>query len=118
MEDNIIVYGKVDSNNVVTEIMSNIESSIKGISMDGYVKIDEGSGDKYAHAQSSYLEKGLTDSDGKYNYKLVDNVVTELTEEEKATLFPTLTATQPLTNTELQTQIFNLTTQLVNGGVI
>ena len=35
--------------------------------------IDEGSGDKYAHAQSNYLEKRIYDDQGRYNYKYIDN---------------------------------------------
>lgn len=77
------VYVKLDSNNVVVEILSNIESQITGISIDGWTQIDEGTGDKYTHAQGNYLDKGLIDINNKYNYKLVDGNVVELTEDEK-----------------------------------
>ena len=50
--------------------------------------IDEGVGDKYAHAQGNYLEHGLMDDSGRYNYKLLDGNVVELTEAEKEELFP------------------------------
>lgn len=114
MEENLIkVYVKLDNNNVIIDI----NSSIFIQDLTGYVQIEEGNGDKYAHASGNYLEKGLK-TDGKYNYKLVDGKVVELTDNEKSTLFLTVSIIEPPTNAELQTQIFNLTTQLVNGGVI
>lgn len=45
--------------------------------------IDRGQGDKYAHAQIQYLEKGLVDEQGRYNYKLVDGKVIEVAEGDK-----------------------------------
>lgn len=78
------VYAKLDSNNVITEIDSDIFLQ----STEGYTLINEGDGDKYAHAQGNYLPDSLTDSNGKYNYKLVNGTVTALTDEEKETLFP------------------------------
>ena len=47
----------------------------------GYV-ISEG--DKYHHAQGHYLEHGLTDADGLYNYKLVGGVPALRSDDEKA----------------------------------
>jgi hypothetical protein len=49
-------------------------------------EIDQGQGDKYAHAQSQYLEKGLVDEHGRYNYKFVEGKVVEVAEEEKPTI--------------------------------
>ena len=78
------VYVKTDSNSVITEINSELFlESIKE-----YVLIGEGVGDKYAHAQGNYLEHGLMDDSGRYNYKLLDGNVVELTEAEKEELFP------------------------------
>lgn len=70
---------KVNDNNEITEI----NSSIFLVDVDGYIEIDEGEGDKYAHAQGNYLAKGLRDLNGRYNYKLIGNVVTEIPDEEK-----------------------------------
>lgn len=78
------VYVKTDSDNVITEINSDIFLH----TVEGYILIDEGEGDKYAHAQGNYLEHGLMDESGRYNYKLLDGKVIELTEAEKETLFP------------------------------
>ena len=79
------VYIKTDKNNCVTSVESDL--TLKNTT--GYVQIDEGIGDKYSHAQGNYLDKGLMDSNGKYNYKYVNNEVVELTDEEKESLFPT-----------------------------
>ena len=81
----IKVYAKLDENKVIKEINSSI--FLKDIT--GYIEIDEGLGDKYSHAQSQYLEKGLIDERGRFNYKF-DGGLLELTEEEKENLFPIL----------------------------
>lgn len=83
MNENIKVYVKLDNNIVVS-----INSSIFLQDTKDYVEIDNGQGDKFAHAQGHYLEKGLVDEKGRYNYKLIDNVPTLLTDEEKEELFP------------------------------
>lgn len=80
----IDVYVKLDSNNVVKEI----QSSIFLDNTEGWTKIDSGYGDKYSHAQSQYLDNGVFDNNGKYNYKFEDGELILLTDEEKATLFP------------------------------
>lgn len=54
--------------------------------MDTMTEIDQGQGDKYAHAQSQYLEKGLVDEHGRYNYKYVEGKVVEVAEGEKPTI--------------------------------
>lgn len=48
------VYVKIDSKSVITEINSDIFLHTVG----KYTLIDEGVGDKYAHAQGNYLEHG------------------------------------------------------------
>lgn len=93
MEDNKIkVYIKIDKNNYIT----NINSSIFLTDTIDYIEIDEGYGDKYSHAQSNYLDKGLVDNQGRYNYKYENGNIVELEEEEKEKLFPTIT-TKPTT---------------------
>ena len=79
----IKVYVKINENNIITDINSSIFIN----NLEGYIKIDEGSGDKYAHAQGNYLDKGLYDRSGRYNYKFEDGKVLELTDEEKNLLF-------------------------------
>lgn len=121
MEENIKVYVKVDINNIITQINSNIFIG----NATGYIVIDEGQGDKYSHAQGNYLEKGLIDMQGKYNYKLVDGKPVELTEEEKEKLFltkaPELTKEELLQKQLLETQatLASLQEQILkqNGGI-
>ena len=90
MEENKIkVYIKIDDNNCIIQI----ESTISDINFSKWILIDEGNGNKYAHAQGNYFpkEKPLRDIMGRCNYKYVDNKIVELTEEEKEKLYsPTL----------------------------
>lgn len=79
------VYVKTDSKSVITEINSDVFLS----SVKDYILIDEGVGDRFAHAQGNYLEHGLMDEQGRYNYKLHGGNVVALTEAEKEEMFPT-----------------------------
>lgn len=92
----IKVYAAVDENKVIKEI----NSSIFLQDITDYIEIDEGYGDKYAHAQSQYLEKGLIDVRGRFNYKF-DGGLLELTGEEKENLYPILPP-QPTAEERLQ----------------
>ena len=78
----IKVYVKINEQNIITDINSSIFLN----NVEGYIQIDEGSGDRYAHAQGNYLEKSLFDESGRYNYKLEDGKILELTDEEKNAL--------------------------------
>lgn len=78
------VYVKTDTKSVITAI--NSDTFLRDIT--GYTLIDEGYGDRYTHAQNNYLEKGLCDLKGRYNYKLANDSVVELTDGEKEMLFP------------------------------
>lgn len=77
-------------------------------------EIDQGQGDKYAHAQSQYLEKGLVDEHGRYNYKFVEGKVVEVTEAEKPTIEePKAVPTeQDKINAQLMLQIAQLKAEL------
>ncbi|GAA0078798.1 hypothetical protein UT300005_31770 [Clostridium sp. CTA-5] len=88
MEENKIkVYVQINENNNITEIESSISSNYIDFSS-GWIQIDEGSGDRYAHAQGNYLDKHLRDIQGRYSYKLINNKIIELTEEKKEKLPP------------------------------
>ena len=72
MEDyKIGVYVRTDSQNNIIEINSDIFIH----DLTGWIKIDEGNGDKFAHAQSQYFDKPLVDDNGKLNFKLVDKTI-------------------------------------------
>ncbi len=65
MRQSISVYIETNEEGYVTKIFSSIFEQPTKKS----IKIDEGYGDKYAHAQSMYLEKTLYDEIGKYRYR-------------------------------------------------
>ena len=106
------VYVKINEHNIITDI----NSSIFLDNIESYIQIDEGSGDKYAHAQGNYLEKSLVDESGRFNYKFEDGKVLELTEEEKNTSFPKTEVTpskQEEINSALLEENANIKLQLV-----
>lgn len=78
------VYINKDSKNNITSINSEIFLSQEEIQT--MTEIDKGQGDRYAHAQGQYLEKGLVDEKGRYNYKFVEGKVIEVAEEDKPTI--------------------------------
>ena len=77
--DEYKVYVRTDSGGIVTDI-----NSSAFVSGDGWTEIDCGEGDKFHHAQGNYLERGLTDPDGIYNYKLAGGVPVLRPDTEKA----------------------------------
>ncbi len=80
MDEDIIysVYIKTDSNGNITDINSDVFIE----DTENWIKIDEGTGDKYAHAQGNYFSEGLITENGIYRYKYIDNEVVEKTDEE------------------------------------
>ena len=100
-ESKIKVYIKTDSAGNITDVNSNIFLS----DVTDWTEIDEGAGDKYAHAQGNYFEKPLTDDNGIYRYKYLGGAVYEKTEEEIEAEISSLPK-PPMTETELlKTQI-------------
>ena len=113
MENEYKVYVSL-SDGYITSINSEIFLSQDEIQT--MTEIDKGQGDKYAHAQSQYLEKGLIDELGRYNYKYVEGKVIEVTEADKPTIeVPKAEPTeQEKINAQLMLQIAQLKAQL-NG---
>lgn len=72
------VYIKVNEAGIVTAV----NSSAFLTDLTGWTEIDEGTGDKYHHAQGNYLPKGLTTDDGIYQYKYTGGELQERTAEE------------------------------------
>lgn len=114
------VYVKINDKNIITQINSDIFIN----NIDDWILIDEGNGIKYMLSQGNYLDKQLMDSQGNYNYKLVDNKPVEITEEEKASLFPinkfnaeeNLIDKLILDNINMQTQIDSLIQASLGGN--
>lgn len=103
------VYIKIDEKNRVSEINSEIFIS----DFTDWIEIDEGIGDRYAHAQGSYLPKPLFDRYGRFNYRLSEGVITEIPEEEK----PPVPAPEPEppTRAELAAAIAELAEVMMSG---
>lgn len=95
-ESKIKVYIKIDNNSNITAVNSGIFIS----DLTSWIEIDEGNGDKYAHAQGNYFEKPLTDDNGIYRYKYLDGAVYEKNEEEIEAEISSLPK-PPITETEL-----------------
>lgn len=72
IEQPIKVYIKVNDKNEVVEVGSSIFIE----DTTGWIEIDEGFGDKYAHAQSQYFDKPLINENDVYNYKYINNKIT------------------------------------------
>lgn len=72
------VYVKTDEANRIIAI----DSDAFLHDLPGWVKIDEGHGDRYHHAQGNYFDKPIMDWRGIYRYKLVDGKPVERTQEE------------------------------------
>lgn len=108
------VYINKDSESNITSINSSIFLSEEEMST--MTEIDQGQGDKYAHAQSQYLEKGLVDEHGRYNYKFIGGKVVEVAEADKPIVEePKAGPTeQEKINAQLMLQIAQLKAQ-VNG---
>lgn len=65
------VYVKTNDNNVITAVNSSAFLPNVIIAADKWTEIDEGTGDKYHHAQGHYLDNPLVDEHGIYNYMLI-----------------------------------------------
>lgn len=62
------VYVRTDAQGRLTAI--NSDAFLRD--MAGWVKIDEGAGTRYMHAQGNYLPQMIVDERGVYRYKLAD----------------------------------------------
>lgn len=67
------VYIKVNTNHEIIEV----NSSVFIEDYTDFILIDEGTGDKYAHAQNNYFDKPLKDEEGNYNYLYINGKVYE-----------------------------------------
>jgi hypothetical protein len=106
------VYVKLNEDKCITSI--NSEIFLSNEEMQAMKNIDEGEGDKYVHAQSQYLENGLIDKYGRYNYKYVEGKVVEVAEGDKPTIEePKAVPTeQQKINAQLMLQIAQLKAEL------
>lgn len=104
------VYVKTDEKRRVIEINSDIFLSDTA----GWTQVDEGDGDKYAHAQSNYLNKPLIDEG--YNYKIVEGELEERSKAEKEA--DRQEETRPITIEDRVNDLESALVGLVYGGGI
>lgn len=82
-----------------------INSSAFVADAEGWVRIDEGDGDRYHHAQGNYLPLPLTDDRGLYRYKLSGGHAVERTQAEMDGDYTAQPGTStPMTNAELEAE--------------
>ena len=77
-ENRIKVYIKTDDKGNIT----GVNSSIFLDDTADWTEIDEGTGDRYAHAQGHYFDNPIMTEEGIYRYKYTGGVVSEKTAEE------------------------------------
>lgn len=113
MENEYKVYVSLQDG-YITSINSEIFLSQEEIQT--MTEIDQGQGDKYAHAQSQYLEKELVDKYGRYNYKYVEGKVIEVVEADKPAIEEpkSVPTEQEKINAQLMLQIAQIKAQM-NG---
>ena len=104
------VYIKTDEQTRIVEINSDLFLS----DLNGWMQIDEGQGDMYAHAQGHYLDKPLMETDGIYAYKWANGAAVERTEAEKAA--DRAERTTPMTLEERVTEMEMVLVEMVYGG--
>ena len=104
------VFIKTDSKNRITAVNSEIFIS----DFSGWVEIDSGDGDKFAHAQGNYLPKSVIDDNGIFRYKYVDGVIYERSADEMAADMPG-DVPMPPSNAELASAIAELA-EVICGG--
>lgn len=74
VEQPIKVYVRINAHNEIIEVGSSI--FIKDLT--DWIEIDEGFGDRYAHAQSQYFDKPLINEDRTYNYRYASGSIIEV----------------------------------------
>ena len=104
------VFMKTDSKNRITDINSEIFIS----DVSGWTEIDNGDGDKFAHAQGNYFPKPVMDENGVYRYKYENGAVCERSSDEMAADMPE-PAPVPPTNEELAAAIAELAEVICSG---
>lgn len=74
----IKVYVKTDKSGNIIAVSSDIFLD----DLTGWVYLDEGLGDKYAHAQGMYFAKPILTEEGIWRYKLKETDAAEKTQQE------------------------------------
>lgn len=109
-EHNSIVYILTDDKNRVTRCEGGYTTPAD---LNGWIKIDEGTGDKYNLCQSHYFEGGLYTMDGIPLYKYVDGAVQRRTEDEIKTDRSAIPAPPPSPMEQMRAENTLLRAQIV-----
>lgn len=115
------VYVKTNDNGYIVAV----NSSAFLVDAYGWVKIDEGYGDRYRHAQGNYFPQSILTESGVYRYKMVDGTAVEcsaaeIAEQEKANK-PRITAPHNIVDGEYITIngiMYKATANIPNGEPI
>lgn len=91
------IYARLNESKIVIELFSSVFEQ----PLETDILVEEGNEEYHAHV---HLKYNLMDDKYRYNYKYLENKIVELTEEEKANLFP-IQEEQP---TEMEQLIDNL----------
>ena len=107
MKKHYTVYVQIDEHNRI----SAINSSAFLDNIENWIQIDEGMGDKYAHAQGNYFDKPIYTEQTIPRYKLVNSKLVERTSDEVKADKSETTILQP-TVKQLKQQITQLHSSL------
>ena len=80
LSDKNTVYVKTSDPGYIIDV--NSSAFLEDIA--GWTEIDQGSGDRYHHAQGNYFPQPIMTDGGAYRYKLVEGIPVECTPEEIA----------------------------------
>lgn len=97
MENIYSVYIELNDSNYIIAV--NSDGFVRDLT--GWIKIDEGRGDRYYHAQGNYFNKPIMTEFGVYRYQYVDSAIKELTNEEIAELEAAIVNSQLSTPSQL-----------------
>ena len=106
------IYARKREDNIVIKFFSSVFEN----NLDTDFLIEEGNEDYHAHVHLRYQ---LRDEDGRYNYKISEDQLVELTEEEKEKMFPP-TAPQITEQEKLNAQFLQsyVQQQLINASLL
>lgn len=111
MNEIYTVYAKTDEQGRITAVNS---SAFIG-EAEGWTQIDEGTGDRYHHAQANYFPLPIYTEDGVCRYKLEAGETLERSAEEIAADIAAFPPPPPTKEEQLQQQIDALTIALLEG---
>ena len=106
------IYARKREDNVVIKFFSSVFEN----NLDTDFLVEEGNEEYHAHVHLKYK---LRDENGRYNYKILEDQLVELTEEEKEKLFPQAPPQIP-EQERLNSQLLqsNAQQQLINASLL